>query len=67
MAEARERYLTDHEGRKVAVVLDLEDYERLLDAQDELDAIHSFDAAEASGERPVAFEEAVKRIERTGR
>jgi PHD/YefM family antitoxin component YafN of YafNO toxin-antitoxin module len=67
MPRARERYLTDDEGHRIAVVLDVDEYERLRDALDELEAIRAFDAAQTSGERPVPFDEAVARIESGGR
>jgi PHD/YefM family antitoxin component YafN of YafNO toxin-antitoxin module len=34
--ELAERYLIDQEGKKIAVVLDLETYQQLLDELDEL-------------------------------
>ncbi len=34
--ELAERYLTDQEGNKIAVVLDMETYQQLLDELDEL-------------------------------
>lgn len=67
MPKTKKRYLTDDEGHRTAVVLDLDEYERMLDALDELEAIRAFDVARASGEQPVAFEEAVTRIESAGR
>lgn len=63
MIETKERYLTDEQGNRLAVILDVPTYERLLDALDELEAIRAFDAAKASGEEPVPFEEAMRRIE----
>lgn len=67
MPKTKERYLTDDEGNRTAVILDLEAYQQLLDAVDELDAVRAFDAAQSSGEQPIPFEEAVARIENRGR
>jgi hypothetical protein len=36
-------FLTDAEGRRTGVVLDLETYERLREAEEELADIHSYD------------------------
>lgn len=63
MIETKERYLTDEQGKRLAVILDVEIYERILDALDELEAIRAFDAAEASGEEPIPFEEAMRSID----
>ena len=47
MQRMREHYLVDEEGKRIAVVLPIEDYERLLE---ELDDQRAFDEAMASGE-----------------
>ena len=57
------RYITDSDGNRVAVVLDLEQYERLLDAAEELEDIQAYDEAKASGDEAVPFDQAVRKIE----
>jgi hypothetical protein len=59
-----ERYVADKQGSRVAVVLNLEEYERLLAEAEELEVIRAFDEAKASGETPTPFDEAVSEIER---
>ncbi|HEV2330895.1 MAG TPA: hypothetical protein VGY56_19110 [Verrucomicrobiae bacterium] len=39
-----EQFLTDAKGNRTAVVLDLKTYERLRDAQEELEDIRTYDA-----------------------
>lgn len=63
MASVSERYLTDEEGQRLGVVLDMTRYRELLEAMEELESIRAFDAAKASGEEPIPFEEAVADIE----
>ena len=58
------RYLTDGQGNRTAVVLDIEDYDRLLDQLEELEAIRAYDEAKASGEERISFEQATREIER---
>ncbi len=56
MTALNERYITDAEGKRIAVVLDLETFERLLDAQEELEDIRDAAATRAaieSGEEEV--------------
>jgi len=65
MAAFRERYIVDEGGTKLGVVLDMEDYERLLKELEELQSIRASDAAKASGdntppgqtvrERPISY------------
>jgi PHD/YefM family antitoxin component YafN of YafNO toxin-antitoxin module len=59
------QFVINERGEKVAVVISIEEYERLLDELEDLDAIREFEAAKASGETPVPFEEALARIERS--
>jgi len=64
MATFKQRYLVDEDGRRIGVFLDIADYERLLEELEELDAIRAYDAAHASHEEAIPFEEAVREIER---
>jgi len=57
------QFLTNEKGEKIAVVISIEEYEKLLDELEELQAIRDFEEAKASGETPVPFDEAVARIE----
>jgi PHD/YefM family antitoxin component YafN of YafNO toxin-antitoxin module len=65
MNRLKERYLTDEQGVKVAVVLSIEEYERLLEALEELEAIQAYDTAKASADEAVSLEEAIAEIEQT--
>lgn len=58
-----EQYLIDAAGNKSAVLLDVDRYFQLLDAEEELDSIKAFDAAKSSGDEAIPFEVAVKEIE----
>jgi hypothetical protein len=59
------KYLTNRRGQKVAVVLELEDYEKIAADIEELDSIRAYDAAKASGDEAVPFPKATKEIERS--
>ncbi|WNZ23858.1 MAG: hypothetical protein EDM05_049225 [Leptolyngbya sp. IPPAS B-1204] len=65
MSGLKERYLTDEHGTKVAVILSLEEYERLLEAWEELEAIQAYDAAKALEDEVVALEAAIAEIEQS--
>lgn len=64
MAQLKEKFLVDEQGQRVAVLLDISDYEKLLDELDELDAVKAYDAAKASGEDSIPLEDALAEIER---
>jgi len=64
MPTLEERYVVDKDGNRLGVVLEMEEYRKLLEELEELDAIRAFDQAKASGEKPVPFEQALTEIER---
>ncbi len=63
MKKPRHRYVVDENGEQTAVIVGIDDYRALLDALEELESIRAYDAAKASGEKPVPFEQAVEDIE----
>lgn len=62
MSEAK--YVVDDNGSRVGVVLNIGDYEKLLQEAEGLEGIRAFDQAKASGEEPIPFEQALSEIER---
>jgi hypothetical protein len=44
LAAKEEQFLTDAKGKRTGVVLDLETYEHLREAEEELADIHAYDA-----------------------
>ena len=56
------RFLKNKKGEKVSVVLAIKDYEKLMEELEELDDIRAYDAAKASGDVAVPFEQIAKRI-----
>jgi PHD/YefM family antitoxin component YafN of YafNO toxin-antitoxin module len=60
----RERYVVDDKGNRVSVVLDISDYQRLLEEVEELESIRAYDAAKASKDEAIPFEQAVSEIEK---
>ena len=61
----RPKFLTDHKGNKIGVVLDIKLYKRMLEKLEELHAMRAYDAAKASDESPVPYEEFRERIIRS--
>ncbi len=59
-----ERYVVDKKGKPVSVLLDIRAYRKMLEELEELAAIRAYDAAKASGDRPIPFEKAIAEIER---
>ena len=59
MIKLKERYVVDEKGNRVGVLLDLEDYQKLLEELEELESIRAYDAAKASGDEAIQFEQAI--------
>ena len=63
MITFKEHYVVDEIGNRVAVVLDISDYYKLLEELEELESICAYDAAKSSGGEAIPFEQAVAEIE----
>ena len=63
MKQAPRKFLTDERGERVGVILDMDEYRRILDALEELESILAYDAAKASGEQPIPLQQAIDEIE----
>ena len=58
-----ERYVLDQTGNRVAVLIDIEEYQKVLAALEELESIHAYDEAKESGDEVISFDQAVQEIE----
>ena len=56
-----EQYVVDKRGEPVSVILDIGVYRKILE---ELAAVRAYDAAKASGDEAILFEQAIEEIER---
>lgn len=61
--ELKERYVVDETGSRIAVLLDIEEYQKVLDALEELEAINAYDEAKAEPDEVITFEQAIAEIE----
>ena len=64
MVKLKERYIVDEKGNRIGVLLDIEDYHKLLAELEELESIRAYDAAKASGDEAIPFEQAIAEIEK---
>ncbi len=59
------QFLTNEKGEKVAVVIGIEEYEKLLEELEDLEDIRAYDEAISSGETPIPFEQAIGEVKRS--
>ncbi len=52
--------IKDKKGKKIAVVLSIEDYEKLLEERDELEAVKAYDRAKNRKESHIPLREAIR-------
>jgi PHD/YefM family antitoxin component YafN of YafNO toxin-antitoxin module len=57
------QFITNEKGERIAVVISMAEYEKLLEELEDRDAIRAYEEAKAAGEKSVPFDEAVARIE----
>jgi len=59
----RAQYVVDDQGQPSAVLLNIDEYRRMLDELEELEAIRAFDVAKGAGNESVPFEQTIGEIE----
>ncbi len=48
MARRKEQYVVDDQGNRIGVLLDIADYQKLLEEIEELESIRAYDAARSA-------------------
>ena len=64
MTVHKHQFVVDDSGQRTAVILDVEEYEKLIEEAEELEAVRAYDAAKAACDEAIPFEQAVLEIER---
>ena len=59
----RTQFIMDDHGHKVAVIVPVKDYEKIMDELDELECVKAYDKAKARKQEFVPAEEVFKAIE----
>ena len=59
----RTQFVTDNFGKKVAVILSMKNYQKMIEDLEDLEDIRLYDEAKASKEPSIPIDEAFKRIE----
>lgn len=64
MPKLKEKYVVNAKGKPVGVILDLDEYRKVLAELEELECIRAYDEAKASADEAIPFEQALEEIER---
>jgi PHD/YefM family antitoxin component YafN of YafNO toxin-antitoxin module len=65
MGPLAEKYVINEEGERVAVLLGMKEYRKILEELEELESIRAYDGAKASEDEAIPFEQAMTEIKRT--
>jgi hypothetical protein len=57
------RFVVDDTGNRVAVLHDIDEYQKVLEALEELETITAYDEAKASNDEIIPFDQAITEIE----
>lgn len=63
MLKVHPQYITDNSGKKISVVLPIQEYHNLIEELEELEDIKRYDEAKKSNEEALPIEEAFLSIE----
>ena len=64
MRKIHERFVTDIAGRRTAVLLYMEGYEKLLRELEELESLRAYNAAKSSRDEAIPLDQALAEIEK---
>jgi hypothetical protein len=58
------QFLTNAKGERIKVVIDIDEYEKILEELEDLEDIRAVDERKAAGEVPIPFDQALAEIRR---
>ena len=64
MIKTHQEYLTDDQGKRRAVVISMDEWERIQEEMEELEDIRAYDAAKMEPSDPIPFQEAIAEIQK---
>jgi hypothetical protein len=67
MLKFKTRYIINDDGKKNEVVIDIKDYQKILEDLEELESIRAYDAAKESKDEAIPFTQAINEIEQEKR
>ena len=64
MVKIHENYVIDIEGNKKAVMVPISEWQKILEALEELDDIKAYDQAKSRPSNPIPFEKAIEEMQK---
>ena len=64
MGVLRQQFIKDKQGKRIAVLMPIDQYNKLLDQLEDIDDRRAYDAAKAEEDEIIPFDQAVNEIEK---
>lgn len=64
MGALRQQFIEDKQGNRIAVLIPIDQYNKMLEQLEEIDDIRTYDAAKAEKDEIISFDQALNEIER---
>jgi hypothetical protein len=63
MGALRQQFIEDNQGKRIAVLMPIDQYNKMLEQLEDIDDIRAYDAAKAEEDEIIPFDQAVNEIE----
>lgn len=63
MGAVRQQFIEDNQGKRIAVLMPIDQYNKMLEQLEEIDDVRAYDAAKAEEDEVIPFDQAVREIE----
>jgi len=63
MGAVRQQFIEDSQGKRIAVLMPIDQYDKMMEQLEEIDDIRAYDAAKAEEDEVIPFDQAVREIE----
>lgn len=63
MGAVRQQFIEDNQGKRIAVLMPIDQYNKMMEQLEEIDDIRTYDAAKADKDEVIPFDQAIKEIE----
>ena len=64
MGAVRQQFIEDSQGNRIAVLMPIDQYNKMMEQLEEINDIRAYDAAKAQDDEIIPFDQAVREIEK---
>lgn len=64
MGAVRQQFIEDNQGKRIAVLMPIDQYNKMLEQLEEIDDIRAYDAAKTGDDEIIPFDQAINEVEK---